>query len=137
MDHTIQGIIYSDISDHFSVIHIDYTFQAANVDSEIFRRNMSQRNKQAFCHAVSEIDWGPLYISGNAQESFTWFHSTLSKLFNKHFPKQTLNKKYKTRKMRLTELLKDAIKTKNKLYLKSIKINIAVNEIQYKNIEIS
>ena len=32
MDHTIQGIIYSDISDHFPVIHIDYSFQAANVD---------------------------------------------------------------------------------------------------------
>ena len=56
MDHTIQGIIYSDIPDHFPVIHIDYTFQAANVDSEFVRRNMSQRNKQAFCHAVSEID---------------------------------------------------------------------------------
>ena len=119
MDHTIQGTIY--ISDHFPVIHINYTFQAANVDSEIVRRNMSQRNKQAFCHAVSEIDWGPLYTSGNAQDSFTWFHSTLSKLFNQHFPKQTLNKKYNTPKVWLTELLKDAIRTKNKLYLKSIK----------------
>ena len=43
-----------------------------------------------------------------------------------------MNKKYNTRKMWLTELLKDAIKTKNKLYLKSIKINTAANEIQYK-----
>ena len=68
MDHTIQGIIYSDISDHFPVIHIDFTFQAANVDSDIVRRIMSQRNKQAFCQAVSKIDWGPLYTSGNAQE---------------------------------------------------------------------
>ena len=67
MGHTIQGIIYSDISDHFSVIHIDYSFHAVNVDFEIVRRNMSQRNKQAFCLAVSEIDLGPLYSSGNAQ----------------------------------------------------------------------
>ena len=71
MDHTLQGKTYSDISDRFPVIYIDYSFHAANVDSAIVRRNMSQRNKQAFCRAVSEIDWGPLYISGNAQESFT------------------------------------------------------------------
>ena len=132
MEHTIQGIIYSDISDNFPIIHINYSFQAANLVSEIVVRNLSQRNKQAFCRAVSEVDWGPLYISGNAQESFTWFHSTLSRLYNKHFPKQIMNKKYNTRKMWLTELLKNAIKTKNKLYLKSLKIDTAANEIQYK-----
>ena len=112
MDHTIQGIIYSDISDHFPILHINYSFQAANLDSEIVVRNLSQRNKQAFCRAVSEVDWEPLYISGYAQEFFTWFHSTLARLYNKHFPKQIINKKYKTRKMWLTELLKNAFKTK-------------------------
>ena len=137
MEHTIQGIIYSDISDHFPIIHINYSFQAANLDSEIVVRNLSQRNKQAFCRAVSEVDWGPFYISGNALESFTWFHSTLSRLYNKHFPKKKMNKKYNNRKMWLTELLKNAIKTKNKLYLKSLKIDTAANEIQYKNTEIS
>ena len=132
MDHTIQGIIYSDISDHFPIIHINYSFRASNLDSDIVVRNLSQRNKQAFCRAVSEVDWRPLYISGNAQESFTWFHSTLSRLYNKHLPKQIMNKKYNTRKMWLTELLKNAIKTKNKLYLKSLQIDTAANEIQYK-----
>ena len=34
--------------------------------------------------------------------------------------------------MWLTELLKNAIKTKNKLYLKSLKTDTAANEIQYK-----
>ena len=32
MEHTIQGIIYSDISDHFPIININYSFQAANLD---------------------------------------------------------------------------------------------------------
>ena len=118
MDHTIQGIMYSDIPDHFLIIHINYSFQAANLDSEIVVRNLSQRNKQAFCCAVSEIDWGPLYISGNAQQSFTWFHLTLSRLYNKHFPIQIMNKKYNTRKMWLTELLTNAIKTKKKVVFK-------------------
>ena len=48
-----------------------------------------------------------------------------------------MNEKYNTLKMWLTELLKNAIKTKNKLYSKSLKINTAANEIQYKDTEIS
>ena len=48
MGNTIQGIIYTDILDHFPIIHIDYSFQAAKLDTEIVLRNMSQRNKQAF-----------------------------------------------------------------------------------------
>ena len=39
--------------------------------------------------------------------------------------------------MWLIELLKNAIKTKNNLYLKGLKIDTAANEIQYKNTEIS
>ena len=93
---------------------------------------MSYRNKQAFHSVVSEIDWETLYISGNAQESFTWFHSTLLKLFNKHFPKRTVTKKYNTRKPWLSQSLKDAIKKKNKLYVKLIKLNTTANEVTYK-----
>ena len=129
---TIQGIIYSDISDHFPIVHIDYSFQVPEIDTLIVLRNMSYRNKQAFHSAVSEIDWETLYISGNAQESFTWFHSTLLKLFNKHFPKRTVTKKYNTRKPWLSQSLKDAIKTKNKLYVKLIKLNTTANEVTYK-----
>ena len=64
---TIQGIIFSDISDHFPIVHIDYSFQVPEIDTVIVLRNMSYRNKLAFHSAVSEIDWETLYISGNAQ----------------------------------------------------------------------
>ena len=94
---TIQGIIYSDISDHFPTIHIDYSFQVPEIDAVIVQRNMSRRNKQAFHSAVSDIDWEALYISGNAQESFSRFHSTLLKLFNKHFPHKLSNRNSKPR----------------------------------------
>ena len=43
-----------------------------------------------------------------------------------------MNKQHNNRKTWLTELLKYAIKTKNKLYLKSLNITTAANEIQYK-----
>ena len=130
---TIQGIIYSDISDHFPIIHIDYSFQVPEINAVIVQRNMSRHNKQAFHSAVSDIDWEALYISGNAQETFSRFHSTLLKLFNKHFSKQTVKQKYKTRKWWLSESLKESIKTKNKLYVKWLKVNTTANEVTYEN----
>ena len=97
------------------------------------QRNMSRRNKQAFHSAVSDIDWEALYISGHAQESLSRFHSTLLKLFNKHFPKQTVKQKYKTRKWWLSESLKESIKTKNKLYVKWLNVNTTAYEVTYTN----
>ena len=94
---------------------------------------MSRRNKQAFHSAVSDIDREALYISGNEQESFSRFHSTLLKLFNRHFPKQTVKQKYKTRKWWLSESLKESIKTKNKLYMKWLKVNTTAKEVTFKN----
>ena len=130
---TIQGIIDSGVSDHFPIIHIDYSFQVLEIEADIVQRNMSRRNKQAFHGAVSDIDWEALYIYGNAQESFSSFHSTLLKLFNKNFPKQTVKQKYKTRKWWLSESLKEFIKTKNKLYVNWLKVNTNANEVTYKN----
>ena len=37
---TIQVIIYSDISDHFPIVHIDYSFQVPEIDTLIVLRNM-------------------------------------------------------------------------------------------------
>ena len=60
------------------------------------------------------------------------FHSTLSRLYNKHFPKKTVKKKYYTRKLWLTDLLKDAIEKKNKPYIKKMTVKSTANEIEYK-----
>ena len=59
---TIQGIIYSDISYHFPIIHIDYSFQVPEIDAVIVQRNMSRRNKQAFHSAVSDRLGSPVYF---------------------------------------------------------------------------
>ena len=69
MPHDSVGIIYSNISDHFLIIHIHYSFKVPEIDVIIVQRNMSHRNKQTLHSAFSEIDWEDLNISGYAQES--------------------------------------------------------------------
>ena len=41
----IYGMIFSDISDHFPIFHIDDSFQVPEIDTVIVLRNMSHRNK--------------------------------------------------------------------------------------------
>ena len=58
--------------------------------------------------------------------------SILLLLYNKRCPKQKVKLKYNTRKMWLTQGLKDAIKNKSKLYKKYLNILSAANEVKYK-----
>ena len=53
-------------------------------------------------------------------------------MYDKHFPKQKVNIKYSTRKLWLVQGLKDAIRTKNKLYKKYMKCKTVANEKTYK-----
>ena len=92
---------------------------------------MCQRNRQAFSNAISSFDWDEIYEETDMQTAYSLFHSKFLRLYNIHFPKQKL--KYNTRKPWLTQGLKDAIRKKNKLYKKYLKMPSALNEITYKS----
>ena len=54
------------------------------------------------------------------------------RLYDANFPKRKIELKYNNRKPWLSEGLKNSIKTKNKLYVKYVKIRSVYNEINYK-----
>ena len=89
-DLCFQGILVSDVSDHFPVFHINYGCAAQVPDECKVSRNFSYQNKIAFHEAVAEIDWGEMYTLTEAQSAFSMFHSTFTKLFNQHFPKRKI-----------------------------------------------
>ena len=78
------------------------------------------------------MDWGQIYQETDTQTAFSAFHSVLLKVYNKHFPKQKIKLKYNSRKLWLTQGLKDAIKNKNKLYKRYMKCKTVANENTYK-----
>ena len=82
---------------------------------------------------MSSIDWEDVLQSDSTQGAFSFFHNKLRKLHDNCFPLQHIFKKYNTRKPWLSDSLRDAIKKKNKLYRKSLKIKSANNEMVYKN----
>ena len=118
---------------HFPIFHMS-RFRAAFqcTETSINARNFSYRNKQAFQNVLDETDWSEIYSRHNAQGAFSWFYSRLKNLYNKHFPVQKVKLRYHNRKPWLTDALKQSIRTKNKLYMKYMKIKSAHNESCYK-----
>ena len=71
-----------------------------------------------------------MYTLTEAQNAFSMFHSTFTKLFNQHFPKRKIKIKYNNRKPWLTDGLKKSIRIKNKLYMTSVEIDQIIKELK-------
>ena len=133
IENTFQCIIYTDITDHFPIVHVDYEMKEINADTYVVQRNLSQKNQIEFRNDMGSLDWGSVFNETDTQAAFGRFHGILLKLYNKHFPKRSVKLRYNSYKPWLTGGLKKAIKTKNKLYLKYRKIESVKNEVSYKN----
>ena len=134
--NTLQGILATDISDHFPVfvIFTEICQSNANKEEYIFKRSFSPVKISNFCQALGSTNWSDIFINIlDPQEAFTHFHSYFVKLYNKFFPLKKVKIGYKTRKPWLTVGVKNSINTKNKLYIKSIKYPSAINKSTYTN----
>ena len=133
----VQGLLYTDISDHLPVFAVFFSKIAGNGDKNkdefIFKRRFHLERVINFQKALQSTNWDN--ISNNIldpQDSFTAFHSHYVKLYNKHFPLQKIKIGYKTRKPWLTQAVKKSIHTKNLHYIKSLKFPSDHNIFIYK-----
>ena len=131
---SIQGILYTGISDHLPVFLI-YSDVKVNISPKkefIFKRSLSPDNVAGFCIALNAIDWNSL-LSGinDPQLAFSIFHTRFSLLYNRYFPLKKVKLGYKTNKPWLTKAMKNSIRTKNKLYIRYLKHPSFLNEQSY------
>ena len=130
-----QGIMVTDLSDHFPIFHINDSFTLDVTDVFIVKRSFSPQNKQAFLNDLEIADWNSIHSSEDTQVAFGQFHQMLLRAFNKNFPKRKVKIKYYNRKPWLSDGLKNSIGHKNRLYHKSITFRTAYNETTYKNLQ--
>ena len=88
IENTIQCIIYTDITDHFPIIHVDYGMKEINSDTYVVQRNLSQKKQIGFRNDMGSLDWGSVFNETDTQAAFGRFHGILLKLYNKHFSKK-------------------------------------------------
>ena len=85
-DRLYSGILYTDITDHLPIFHIDYTNKKETAAQYIKKRSYSDANVSNFKDLLSAQDWSIVYDLSDPQEAYSKFHEIYSNLYNTAFP---------------------------------------------------
>ena len=127
-----QGILVTDISDHFPIFHISKCFNDTEEKMFVTKRSFSDKNKEKFASELAEIDWEGLLDIQDTQIAFSRFHKHYCDAFNKNFPLRKVKINRSKEKPWLTSELIEMINYKNRLFHAATKCNSAYNEMLYK-----
>ena len=131
----LTGILYTDMSDHFPIFIIDYSCTTYDQPQYIVKRHNTCDNISKCENTLKEIDFSSILDSNDPQHAFTNFHDFHDIFSQAHdicIPSKIIKMNYRNKKTWLTNGLKNSIKRKNKLYVKSIKPPTVHNVNQYK-----
>jgi hypothetical protein len=133
-DNLFNGILVTQISDHFPVFTVCKTLNTSkNLEILSKQRNFSQKNLTSFIDAISKIDWLDLVTQNTSRESFSVFHSKLQGIYEACFPLVVQKSVYKSRKPWMTFGIKKSVRMKNKLFVRYKNNPNPQNETIYKN----
>ena len=90
-DGSIQGILYTDISDHFPVFYINNSIVESTKPNIFIKQQMSQTNIDHFNTKLQGINWDDILNMDDPQEAFSVFHSRYTNLILIVFPKKKLD----------------------------------------------
>jgi hypothetical protein len=129
---TLNGIFFTDISDHLPIFAIVNTNRSTDTIHKIQARVVNKKNMEMFCNKLSNANWDPIVQNDNGKEAFNLFYQYYAKLYDECFPYKTITSNYSNRKPWLSEGLKKSIKVKNQLYVKQLKTRNMTDTINYK-----
>ena len=82
-----QGILVTDITDHYPIFHVAHFEKLSkDVDEYYYKRHMSSDNYASFYNDISQVSWNEVTNSQNCQMSFSLFYEKIKFYFNKSFP---------------------------------------------------
>ena len=128
----VNGILFTDISDHFPIFSIDLhcSFKISNYKKF---RLYNESNIAKFCENIESFNWQPIINASTFQEAFSSFYNVFKKQYYDCFPEKISRSRYYNRKPWLSNGLKISIKIKNQLYLTSKKNPNEENILNYRN----
>ena len=128
----LNGILFTDISDHFPIFTIKITPVNINSNLPIKIRDLSLHNIQTFKEKLSLINWNSVYNCNDTNLAFSIFYKVFCGIYYECFPIKLIKSQYKKRKLWLSTGLKLSIKHKNKLYLRAKRSPSSHNIKNYK-----
>ena len=109
---SLTGILYTGISDHFPIFHIDYSVRVPLVDKSFKKRVYSMLNMERFSSTMREMNWDNVLHNSNVQEAYTMFYNEFCDVCNTCFSMKVFKQGYRTRKPWLFDGMKKSIKNK-------------------------
>jgi hypothetical protein len=131
-NNNLNGIILSDLSDHFPIFTI--FFKPPNVQQDTFtrKRSFSDRNKISFKHKINAMNWNPIKLEPDPQKAYSLFQEKLKPIFDSSFPIKKTKNGYTNKCPWITFGLKSSIIKKHKLHIKSLRFPTQQNVKKYK-----
>jgi len=131
-DKQRQGILLTDITDHFPIFVItDYNLYD-NTEQTTQKRCVNSDSVNRFKVELAGTDWSSVMNEGDAQLAYTGFTNKVMSAYETAFPVKTVKISKRPCNPWMTIGLKKSIKQKNKLYILYRKKRSTYNEIQYK-----
>ena len=130
-DLLLQGLLITDISDHYAIFHIWDKHCLATDQYQLIRLTNESRMVK-YKENISSIDWTVLDQYNSCENYFTHFFNKIKSVYDESFPITKVKKRYRNRIPWLTSGLRESIKHKNKLYRMSLIHPTAYNETLYK-----
>ena len=133
----VNGLIFSDTSDHLPIFHIASSSTNKNNTKKgnaHYRRMVDKDNRASFLLSVKNISWESTFETNDPCESYTNFHNNLKVAIDKYFPLAKIKKKTvdHTKSPWMTFCMFKSISKKNKLYKNFLKKPSYRNETAYK-----
>ena len=129
----LNGILFTDISDHFPVFSVNYNNTTKNFEHVYKSRIYSTKNINIFKNRLQVCDWNYIIENTDGKKAFTDFYQKFCTLYDESFPLKTFKSKYQNKHKWLTEGLKKSITIKNKLYIRYKKCSNDENLNNYKS----
>ena len=129
---SLSGILYTDVSDHYPVFHIDYTNSNETSSKTFKKRVYSVENMHRFANTLSTKNWDDVMDNTDVKSAYNMFHDDICTVYNTCFPVRVFKYGYRNRKPWLSDGMKQRIKIKNKLYRKQKISGNSNDELIYK-----
>ena len=129
VDKSINGIIFSDISDHLPIVHMCSTNTTYNTNNDkisgsYYRRMINNNNISLFTESLKELTWDSVTIESDPIQCFKIFSEIFS---GPKLAKQIKNRSNSTYEQYLTN------KNLNSIFLRTIEEHEVENEIKNLN----
>ena len=133
-DHQVNGILKTDITDHYIIFHIlSLKVEKSCNDEHKIVLIINSTRTQRYIEKIRNTDWSILESYQKCQTYFSKFLKMFKNIYDDCFPVIKVKTQYRNRLPWLSEGLKLSIKHKNKLYRTSLKHPTEYDISIYKN----